>query len=165
MRIANLSTKSGSMSSSDKFVTDNGTTVTKIDYNALAKAIIEQYTGSTLAGSAQSVKAALDALNSKIGSSFYTSYAVLSDADKLSINFDDSNGGVFLLLCVDRRSSATPKACMFQKYRGTTNKYALTGGDNWASASTSTGMRVTLENTYFTVLAIGNVPFAMSVAS
>lgn len=65
MRIANLSTKSGSMSSSDKFVTDNGTTVTKIDYNALAKAIIEQYTGSTLAGSAQSVKAALDALNSK----------------------------------------------------------------------------------------------------
>lgn len=65
MRIANLSTKSGSMSSSDKFVTDNGTTVTKIDYNALAKAIIEQYTGSTLAGSAQSVKAALDSLNSK----------------------------------------------------------------------------------------------------
>ena len=37
MRIANLSTKSGSMSSSDKFVTDNGTTVTKIDYNALAR--------------------------------------------------------------------------------------------------------------------------------
>lgn len=64
MRIFNLSNKSGSLTSSDKFVLDNGTNVMKIDYNALAKAIIEQYTGSTLAGSAQSVKAALDALNS-----------------------------------------------------------------------------------------------------
>lgn len=62
MRIFNLSNKSGSLTSSDKFVLDNGTNVMKIDYNALAKAIIEQYTGSTLAGSAQSVKAALDAL-------------------------------------------------------------------------------------------------------
>ena len=33
----------------------------------LAKAIVESYTGSTLAGSNQSVKAALDSLNSKIG--------------------------------------------------------------------------------------------------
>jgi len=137
----------------------------RITVSNLAKQIIEGYAGSTVAGSAQSVKSALDSLNSKIGSSFYTSYAVLSDADKLSIDFDDSNGGVFLLLCVDRRSSATPKACLFQKYRGTTNKYALTGGNNWASASTSTGMRVTLENSYFSVLAIGNVPFTMSVAS
>lgn len=32
----------------------------KIDYNKLAKAIIEQYTGSTIGGSARSVKAALD---------------------------------------------------------------------------------------------------------
>lgn len=65
MRIFNLSNKSGSLTSNDKFVLDNGTNVMKIDYNALAKAIIEQYTGSTLAGSAQSVKAALDSLNSK----------------------------------------------------------------------------------------------------
>lgn len=33
----------------------------------VAKAIIETYAGSTLAGSAQSVKSALDALNSKLG--------------------------------------------------------------------------------------------------
>lgn len=33
----------------------------------LAKAIIENYTGSSLAGSSQSVKAALDSLNSKTG--------------------------------------------------------------------------------------------------
>jgi hypothetical protein len=34
----------------------------------LAKAIIEQWTGSTLAGSAQSVKSALDSLNSYVSS-------------------------------------------------------------------------------------------------
>lgn len=45
--------------------TDNGTQTTKIDYDKLAKAIIEQYSGSTLAGSAQSVKAALDGLMQK----------------------------------------------------------------------------------------------------
>lgn len=35
----------------------------KIDYNKLAKAIIEQYTGSTIGGVAQSVKAALDTVS------------------------------------------------------------------------------------------------------
>ena len=47
------------------FATDNGSQTTKIDYDALAKAIIEQYSASTLAGSAQSVKAALDGLAQK----------------------------------------------------------------------------------------------------
>ena len=65
MRIFNLTKKTGNLTSNDFFGVDNGSTVNKIDYNALAKAIIEQYTGSSLAGSAQSVKAALDALNSK----------------------------------------------------------------------------------------------------
>lgn len=64
MRIFNLTKKTGNLSSNDFFGVDNGSTVNKIDYNALAKTIIEQYTGSSLAGSAQSVKAALDALNS-----------------------------------------------------------------------------------------------------
>lgn len=65
MRISNLSNKSGNPSAGDYLVLDDGTTVTKIDYNKLAKAIIENYAASTLAGSAQSVKAALDSLNSK----------------------------------------------------------------------------------------------------
>lgn len=42
----------------------------KIDYNKLAKAIIEQYTGSTIGGSAQSVKTALD--NTSIVNVIYT---------------------------------------------------------------------------------------------
>lgn len=44
------------------FATDNGSQTTKIDYNALAQAIIEQYASSTLAGTAQSVKSALDGI-------------------------------------------------------------------------------------------------------
>ena len=44
------------------FATDDGSQTTKIDYDALAKAIIEQYSASTLAGSAQSVKSALDGI-------------------------------------------------------------------------------------------------------
>lgn len=44
------------------FATDNGSQTTKIDYDALAQAIIEQYASSTLAGTAQSVKAALDGI-------------------------------------------------------------------------------------------------------
>ena len=65
MRISNLSSKSGNPTASDYLVLDDGTTVTKIDYNKLAKAIIENYAGSTIAGSAQTLKAALDSLNSK----------------------------------------------------------------------------------------------------
>lgn len=48
------------------FATDNGSQTTKIDYDALAKAIIEQYSASTLAGSAQSVKAALDGVKTDL---------------------------------------------------------------------------------------------------
>lgn len=130
----------------------------------VAKKIIENYTGSSLAGSSQSVKSALDTLNSKIRSGFYTSYAALSDSNRLNINFSDSSG-VFLLICMDRRAGANPKACLFQKYQDTTNKYVLTGGSNWASTSISTGMQVTVENTYFTIIAIGNVPFTMTPVS
>ena len=45
-------------------VVTSGGHARKIDYNLLAKAIIENYTGSSVAGSNQSVKAALDSLNS-----------------------------------------------------------------------------------------------------
>lgn len=62
MQIHELPTISGSPSGG-YFATDNGTQTTKIDYTALAQAIIEQYNASTLAGSAQSVQAALDGLD------------------------------------------------------------------------------------------------------
>ena len=61
-------TKKTSIASTDQILMVDGAAspvVTKrIDYNVLAKAIIEQYASSSLAGANQSVKTALDALNS-----------------------------------------------------------------------------------------------------
>ena len=49
----NTSTSATAIASGDSLlVSKSNTTLQKIDYNLLAKAIIEQYTGSTLAGSA-----------------------------------------------------------------------------------------------------------------
>ena len=62
-------TKKASIASTDQILMVDGAAspaVTKrIDYNVLAKAIIEQYASSSLAGANQSVKTAIDALNSK----------------------------------------------------------------------------------------------------
>lgn len=44
----------------DSVIVDRNGTTFKIDYNILAKAIIEEYAGSTLNGTAQSVKSMLD---------------------------------------------------------------------------------------------------------
>lgn len=48
----------------------------------VAKAIIETYAGSTLAGSAQSVKSALDALNSNLNGIRFTSFEVNASTSK-----------------------------------------------------------------------------------
>ena len=85
-RIKDLTTKTGNLSSADQFVSDNGTSVTKIDYTALARAIIEQYNGSTLAGSAQSVQAALNSLNSKL---FHYYSGALNDLRTTGIYYGD----------------------------------------------------------------------------
>lgn len=58
-------TAASSIASGDflRMVTSAGAS-RKIDYSKLAKAIVEEYNGSTVAGSAQTLKAALDSLNS-----------------------------------------------------------------------------------------------------
>ena len=62
----------------------------------LAKAIIEQYTGSTLAGSARSVKAALDALNSKSkGFSNANSITITMSNTPSSAHFGNALIGLF----------------------------------------------------------------------
>lgn len=62
MQIHELSALSGNPASGTSFVVDNGSTTRKIDYTVLAKAIIEQYNGSTLAGSAKSIQDAINDL-------------------------------------------------------------------------------------------------------
>ena len=66
MRIKDLATRAAKLLSGNAYmVVDNGTVVNKIDYPTLAKELVEEYNRSTLAGSPQSVKTAIDALNSK----------------------------------------------------------------------------------------------------
>lgn len=66
-------TAASSIASGDflRMVTSAGA-ARKIDYSKLAKAIVEEYNGSTIAGSAQTLKAALDSLNSKMAASEFT---------------------------------------------------------------------------------------------
>lgn len=47
------------------FVSDAGTSLKKADIAAIAKYIVENYVSSTIGGSAQSVQAAIGALNSR----------------------------------------------------------------------------------------------------
>ncbi len=62
----NALTKQTAIASTDQLLmVKGGNTTGRIDYNVLAKAIIEQYNGSTLGGSAQTLQAAINALNSK----------------------------------------------------------------------------------------------------
>lgn len=67
MQIHELAALSGNPASGNVLAIDTGSVTRKIDYTALAKAIVEQYNGSTLAGSAQTVQAAINALNTSIG--------------------------------------------------------------------------------------------------
>lgn len=67
MRIKDLATRATKLLTGNAYmVFDNGTKVEKVDYAELAKQIITEYNTQTLAGSTQSVKAALDVLNSKL---------------------------------------------------------------------------------------------------
>ena len=70
--------------SSHLFAVSSSTNDYKIDYNKLAKALIEQYAGSTLGGSARSVKAALDAIND-----YPAAYAI--PYQSATINFATAN--------------------------------------------------------------------------
>lgn len=67
MRIKDLATRATKLLTGNAwFVVDNGTKVEKAAFSEVVKQGIEEYSGSTLAGSAQTVKSAIDALNSKI---------------------------------------------------------------------------------------------------
>ena len=67
MQIHELSTLSGNPASGTYLMVDNGTASRKLDYTKLAQAIIEQYNGSTIAGSKQTVQSSVNALYDVIG--------------------------------------------------------------------------------------------------
>ena len=65
--------------STDKLLTDRNGTLSRIDYSVLAKAIVEEYAGSSVAGANQAIKTALDSLNSNTLP--YTTMILLLDRD------------------------------------------------------------------------------------
>ena len=82
-------TAASSIASGDflRMVTSAGA-ARKIDYSKLAKAIVEEYNGSTIAGSAQTLKAALDSLNSNC-QSVETPKDIDTGTDVLSLNIGE----------------------------------------------------------------------------
>lgn len=67
MQIHELAALTGNPASGNVLAIDTGSVTRKIDYTALANAVVTQYNGATLAGTAQTVKSAVDALNTAIG--------------------------------------------------------------------------------------------------
>ena len=78
-RVPNL--PSISPGSSSVFVGDDGTSTGAFSRNGVCADVIENYSGSTLAGSAQSVKAAINGLNSKISALSTSTTAASTVAD------------------------------------------------------------------------------------
>lgn len=83
------------------FVSDAGTSLKKADIAAIAKYIVENYAGSTIGGSAQSVQAAIGALNSRTDGAYNVrimtstngSFAGLCNADgTYAVYVNDANG-------------------------------------------------------------------------
>lgn len=67
-----------SIASGEKLIVAGATAEVQIDYDILARAIVEQWSGSTLAGSSQSVKSAIDAAQTT-SESLSTSIATLQN--------------------------------------------------------------------------------------
>jgi hypothetical protein len=66
MLLKDLTTLTASLASGTLFHVEKSGKAYNIDYTKLAKAIVEEYNGSTLGGSAQTVQAAIGALNSSL---------------------------------------------------------------------------------------------------
>ena len=67
MRIKKLATRSTKMYTGSSYMpVDNGIKVEKVDFTTIIKQGIEEYTGSTLAGVAQTIKAAFTSLHNSL---------------------------------------------------------------------------------------------------
>lgn len=90
-QIHELSTMTGNPDTGTYFAVDNGSTTTKLDYTALAKAVVEQYNKSSIAGSAQSLKSAIESLNNKVAQAEKTPSTLLAQISSPSneLIYDD----------------------------------------------------------------------------
>lgn len=82
MLLKDLTTLTASLASGTLFHVEKSGKAYNIDYTKLAKAIVEEYNGSTLGGSAQTVQAAIGALNSRIAVAVTAGANVTIDTNK-----------------------------------------------------------------------------------
>lgn len=100
----NSATVATTITGSDSvFISKNDNALQKIDYDLLAKAIIEQYTGSTLGGSARSLKTAIDALNSNqlVTTGYNHRIDAVYGTDFINLRFIDSNNNIIQMAIYD----------------------------------------------------------------
>ena len=108
----------------------------------VAKKVIEVYTGSTLAGSAQSVKSAVDALNSKLGRIELIYASTLSSGGTYTTSA--LSAGMYLVMTAKYNSNADNGTGLFilSCYPSVANK------SNMAAVLTpANGVNVTLDST------------------
>ena len=126
-KLAGLAKKT-TISSADQILMVNGSTANRIDYNVLAKAILEEYAASTLAGSAQSVKAALDQSLTAAGTSITNlntattpgSYRIGEMSAAVNAPESVTVSGFSAQLCVVYRGTTARVQQILLVYRGTT---------------------------------------------
>lgn len=95
MLLKDLTTLTASLASGTLFHVEKSGKAYNIDYTKLAKAIVEEYNGSTLGGSAQSVQAAIGALNSRIANVYFKQ---LTSGNQQSVSFSMSGRATILAI-------------------------------------------------------------------
>jgi len=118
---------------SDLLLVTRGTTGYKMLVSDIAKTIIETYAGSSLAGSAQSVKSALDSLNSR----FATNSITVSTLNDIPVN----TFGYVLVDNADENPLGNNTALLAYACFGVNNRRTLIGG---FTASNSTRVFINL---------------------
>ena len=104
------------------FVSDAGTSLKKADIAAIAKYIVENYAGSTIGGSAQSVQAAIGALNSRLPHLNYINASSFEEAT--SLQTDTYLNIIDVLGTTDVPNSGRNRWFGFQ-YLNATKKYGV----------------------------------------
>lgn len=160
MRIKDLATRATKLLTGNAYmVFDNGTKVEKVNYAELAKQIITEYNTQTLAGSAQSVKSALDALNSKINNPSITTIEALNT---YLTNLPSAGRGIVMVngtvanALIERNASAIATVAKMDNTTADMSLYSL--GGNYLgiirynfSTSTVTKRIEAAQNSYTTI--------------
>lgn len=174
----------GSAGGSKYLVQDDGNNTTKVTVNdAVASAtamtsanssissintkigsVTLPTTAQTLTGAIAEHESDISALNGKIAGFAGTGYISIGSASGFNISYSGGGNAVFFLFALNRRlEGATPFSAVVQKYNGGTN-YSVLGGTtgSFTTSAISTGIAVTMPNTYFDVIVIGSIAFTLS---